>query len=282
MNSIASPEKRVANQTDLLLNAVREMRVPFGFERSFRLTHRCVLGDRYLITMDADVAEWSALQGLLTKLRYPVTELPLAYQRLAVATHVHLGIEVDQNRAWYKIYFERSGGHYSCLANQRTVVYLATKWDATESDRWVATEYSRVSYRSEGELIARIAELLGESAGMPCRDVPAWALIDDLLDLLGRRAALNDVSLLEVVEREPGRRSMDLNVYDSQLAVGELAAPLQRLCTAYEIPAVVGQRLLDVSGEETLGHVAAGRHRDGASFVTFYHGVDHELMQNER
>src|SRR5690606_21497318 len=79
--------------------------------------------------------------------------------------------------------------------------------------------------------------------------------------------------LLEVEEEGNPRRSLDLNLYDWDLAVGDVAHDLTQAVRALGIDQGKAVAELDPVLHERLGHVSAGRGRSGEPFLTVYFGA---------
>jgi hypothetical protein len=126
---------------------------------------------------------------------------------------------------------------------------------------------------------------------LPCRDrnaiaarlqtlVPAAEAPRALrcgLGLLARAAARTDARhLFLMAVDEPGnpRRSYDINVYRAELHLRDIADLVGAAATELAVPQPQVRALLERSGALALGHLSAGRGRDGEEFVTVYYGVE--------
>jgi hypothetical protein len=65
-------------------------------------------------------------------------------------------------------------------------------------------------------------------------------------------------------------RGFDLNLYDAGLRVSDSAEEVLALARVWRIEPVMVQRLLAAAGPGWLGHVSAGRGRDGQPYLTLY------------
>jgi hypothetical protein len=79
---------------------------------------------------------------------------------------------------------------------------------------------------------------------------------------------------VEAAEQGNPRRSFDLNFYKVGLRVGELRAPLSRLCKSYSIPSAKLEALLAQSAARPFGHLSGGLGRKGEDFLTVYYEIE--------
>ena len=147
---------------------------------------------------------------------------------------VHVGAEAD-GRA--KLYLEFTAG----AAPEAGLVYLAVKHDARLN-----------RYLQERDPEALLGRAVPEG---PMRQTARACL-----PLAG--------GLLRVEEEGSPRLSLDLNLADAGLTVGDLPG-LEPLLAGR------GDALSDLRGEK-LGHFAAGTGRDGQPFATIYYGGRHD------
>lgn len=75
---------------------------------------------------------------------------------------------------------------------------------------------------------------------------------------------------LDLGESDGPVRGFDLNLYDAGLYVQDVAGAVARLAEAFGIGRGLVQRLLGAAGGALLGHVSAGRGRDGQPYLTVY------------
>ncbi len=88
------------------------------------------------------------------------------------------------------------------------------------------------------------------------------------------RIEVDKLFLMRVEEPGNARRSCDLNLYQADLCLRDMADLLTVLGDEFAIPRHQIKALLDRCGALALGHIAGGRGRDGAEFVTIYYGVE--------
>lgn len=265
-----------------ILDLVKELNIDFGFERSVRLSRLCVQGDRFLVTMAAQsLLHRLAPTELLRWLRFPESLTIDAIQLLGRSTHVHIGVEEDHHSPVLKLYFEKNSGHShnhvpegwlgSNNGGRSRTLHVACKWKPMEPGRWVISNYTEPL--DEMPLTHRVQRVVSRTSD----DSPAMqSFIEAVFDVCRSRCSLGNLTYLDVTEVNNRRASFDLNLYPAALCVSELAGPLREMCKQFKLPVVVRDQLLHAVGRESLGHLAAGVHRNGAPFVTLYHGVTRE------
>jgi len=254
---------------------VEALKAPYGLEHSVKITQGTLADDRCLISVGRAALGEDAAGELLRMARaldLPrrfADELPAA---LDGADVVHFGYEAAGGRDIYKIYCEYASSVRRAMASPHrapTLVHLAYKWTPGKPDSGAVTRYTWLPYGSRIELERRLQDLVpaGEA---PRANRCAFALVARIAALAESGEAL----LLEVEEPGNPRRSCDLNVYDAELRMRDVADVIDTAMTDFAVPRARAQALLDRAAERTLGHLSAGRGRDGEEFVTIYFGVE--------
>ena len=80
--------------------------------------------------------------------------------------------------------------------------------------------------------------------------------------------------MLDVEEPGLARLSLDINVYDCDLNVGDAADLIDEASAAFGVAAAHVAEVFAPVRSKALGHLAAGLDRTGREFVTFYFGVE--------
>ena len=96
----------------------------------------------------------------------------------------------------------------------------------------------------------------------------------DLLSRACRRTPAGNLFLMAVEEPGNPRQSYDINVYQADLHVRDIADLVGSLARDFAVPLPQVHALIDRSGALALGHLAGGRGSDGVEFVTVYYGVE--------
>jgi hypothetical protein len=242
--------------------------LPFGFERSWRITRRTLLTNRYLLSTDIQSFGHEAermVEDLCRQLNMPAVYLGTIGLLLPAARFVHFGFEAGTGACWYKVYLEFAADP-DALAPR--LQHLAFKWDASGGGRSAVTRYVRYPTQNRDELLRRMADTQA-----PGSSQEPFEIAQAIVTLATDRMAPQRLQYLDVREDGSDRRSYDLNLYDSGLLLRDLKALLFRMCAHHEI----GPQTLEASYEPIqslrVGHVAGGTHRDGLGFFNVYFGA---------
>jgi hypothetical protein len=258
-----------------VIGLVETLNAPYGLERSVKITHGTLADDRCLISVgrsafgeDAGGRVLRMARALDLPARF-AQDLPAALDRADV---VHFGYETSAGRDVYKVYCEYAASARQAMAapaRMPTLVHQAFKWMPGEPDSGAVTRYTWVPYGNRIELEQKLRDLVPADAA-PRAHRCVFALV-------GRVSALaesGEALLMEVEEPGNQRRSCDLNVYDAELKMSDVADVIDAALTDFAIPQARRRAAFDPARGRMLGHLSAGRGRDGAEFVTIYFGVE--------
>lgn len=260
---------------DELIRLVESLDAPFGLERSVKITHGSLVDDRCLISLGRGAFGDDAAAGVARMGR--ALQLPDGFEAelprvLEGADVVHFGYETAAGQPVHKIYFEYVTRVRGAMASPRrdpVLVHLAFKWTPGRPASGVVTRYNWVPYRTPGELEQRLEALV------PAREAPrAHRCALALLARIGACGEEIEPLLMEVEERGNPRRSCDLNVYDAELRIAEIADLLETAVADFAVPEARRRLVFDRAAGRTVGHLSAGLARDGREFVTIYFGVE--------
>jgi len=258
-----------------VIGLVEALKAPYGLERSVKITQGTLADDRCLISVGRSALGEDAGGRLLQMARaldLPARfaqELPAALDRADV---VHFGYETLAGRDIYKVYCEYAASARRAMVSPTrapTLVHLAYKWMPGEPDSGAVTRYTWVPYGNRIELEQKL-EVLVPAEAAPQAHRCAFALVARVPAL----AESGELLLMEVAEPGNPRRSCDLNVYDAELKMSDVADVIDAALTDFAVPDARRRAAFDPARERMLGHLSAGRGRDGAEFVTIYFGVE--------
>lgn len=258
-----------------VIGLVETLKAPYGLERSVKITQGAVADDRCLISVGRGAFGDDAggrLLGMARALDLPARfaqELPAALGRADI---VHFGCETVAGGDIYKIYCEYAASTRAAMESPvrvPTLVHLAYKWMPGKPDSGAVTRYTWVPYGNRIELEQKLADLV------PAMEAPrahrcTFALVARVSALIESGGAL----LMEVEEPGNPRRSCDLNVYDAELLMSDVAGLIEATLNDFAVPQARRRAAFEPARGRTLGHLSAGRGRDGAEFVTIYFGVE--------
>lgn len=250
-----------------LHEAVRPLAGVYTRERSLRLRPGEIRANRFLLSVDRDRIRkppGPRVLHALGRLRFPPKLLPRVQQGLQEALCLHFGFEEGPRGVRFKFYVERAGLGGS---DEPVLRHEACKWDPDGAEPSAVTRYWWPGRLDAPGLRAHVEPCVRGHPALP-------ALVDSLLARALDRLPAEEISLLDVEEGDGPRRSVDLNVYDADLRVGDLGEGIRALADAFSLPRPSFEALLGQIEARSLGHLAAGSDRDGAPFVTLYYGAE--------
>lgn len=192
------------------------------------------------------------LRQMLADLGAPPEGVERLDQVQSRSRSVHFGYEPDPQGALIKCYLEFA----SDSPPLPDLTFLAVKW--RRDGRFAETRYidrDALGAAAQDDLLRDV--------------VPQGGVRDAMLNLSGLSRDQGALRFLEVTEPGSPRRSVDLNLADSGVTVGDRLQLLSALLGGGDDVA----NYLRTHAHDQLGHVAAGTTRDGAAFGTVYHGA---------
>ena len=256
---------------------MRELGAPYGHERSFKVSDRALLDDRYLLSLHKSAfgAEpWSGLMRICDALGFPGACLDAVAKHLPAANILHLGFERGADSCVYKLYLEfaarvrRDAASATAAGNEPLLVHLAFKWDPARRDGGTIARYTCQPALSAGQMAARLSAIHGErDSGAP------QSFARKLLDTATARMGEGQVFFMEVEEEGNPRRSFDINVYDAALDFAAIGPMMSDIWRHFRIPEERWRRILAAARAKPLGHLSGGIGRDGKEFLSLYFGV---------
>ena len=269
----ASPDE-AGGKAALLLNLVGGLGVPYQYERSFRLSGEGLLANRFLLTVNKRDIGGDALVRVMEicrRLDMPQRLQASAEQDFGSAACLHFGFEAGVGSMICKLYLERAippeEAERAKAKSEALLQHLAFKWDILKHADVVTRYLWHPALSAEG-MEERLSHIY--------RDDPAgvsFEIARSVVELAARRAPAERLQYLEVLEDENGRRSFDLNVYNTGMQVKDLQPMLYRMREHYGVRPGQFQALYDQIRTRALGHVAGGVHRNGRDFFNIYYGV---------
>ena len=266
-----------AEKASRLFQLVKRLNVEVGFERSFKISDNCLLGNRFLLGMRKGAIKRKPDESILdicAQLEMPEALLGYFKEKLPGANYVHFGFEENEHTCVYKAYLEFweriqkdiQGTHDT---SRPLRLHLGFKWDASDNTKGSITQYTWHPWLSLDEIFERLLQILE-----PQKYRHSLEMAKAVLGLASARIPHHDILYLEVTEEDNPRRSFDINVYRAGLQMGELYPLLLRMWQHYSIP---GEKWRDLYGRvasKTFGHLSGGIDRGGKDFLTVYYGVE--------
>lgn len=233
-------------------------------ERSFKVLPGRVLTDRVLLSYAVARTRLRSAGGLgdlQQAIGIPESAMARVAPALGDTDWLHLGYEGGDGRRWCKMYLESQRGVFTGGGGVGSVlVHRSWKWNLDDPSSVVEGQYWGTVDPVPDVVNAAIdAAVNSESiVGEVVRGVVESA-----------RARTTSSFLLEVVEFDTERRSIDLNLYPAGLVgsdVVRLVAPAIEAHGRSRSDQVMTERFLC----SRVGHIAAGQSRCGEEFLTVY------------
>ncbi len=260
-----------------LLRLVRDLGAPYGHERSFKVSHRALVDERYLLSLHKSAfgAEpWSGLLPICEALSLPGAFVDAVEKHLPAADILHLGFERGADSCVYKLYLEfaarvrRDAASAAVAGNEPMLVHLAFKWDPAHRDRGTIARYTCQPALSVEQMAARLSAIHGQPD-----DGAPQSFARKLLDTATARMGEGQVFFMEVEEEGNRRRSFDINVYDAALDFAQVGPMMSKIWPHFRIPEERWRPILASARSQPLGHLSGGIGRDGKEFLSLYFGV---------
>lgn len=243
-----------------------------GYERSFKLSRRRVLANRYLLGVQTADVGTAKLIDACRRLDMPADLLAQFEAGLAGANLVFLGFEdTESNGCIHKVYLEywdllRSRLRSGKAGEGPHLLHKGFKWYVDASERKVVTLYHCVPGLGIKEIQRRIDAMYENVPVAATRDA-----VRNIIDLAAQRQPGKRFLFVEVGESGNPRQSFDLNLYPAGLRLREVAGPIRLAARSLEVPPDKLERLIPMIADKPFGHVSGGLSRDGEEYLTIYY-----------
>ena len=252
MTALGTSTGQTAGALARIDKVLRDVDRPLLMERSVKAIGQELRTGRFLVSFPRVAlapGPSGHLRRICTELGIPAAAMQVINAVQTRAVSVHLGYEPEPGGDMHKCYLE----FLPADTAKPGLVFLAVKWRAA---RWVETRYWHRGGLSEAARTALVAKV-----------VPPGPILDTLSHFSARPECRD--RLLEIEEPASKRRSIDLNVAEAQVLIGDCAARLGGFLGGTE----AARDYLERHRSEELGHLASGTARDGTGFATLYHGT---------
>lgn len=251
-----------------LLARIEAAGVPYGREQSFKLLPGALLADRLLVGVPTSALSRHATVAMGAELGMPEAAQHMVTERFSEANAVFFATEEIGVHRVFKLYLEfwevvrrrvRAGDASPQL------LHLGFKWDSARPGHFEEAQYTCVPLLNTHDVLQRMR------AVVPA-ETPAAAvgIAQDVVRLAARVRPQAPFLYLEVSETGNPRRSFDVNLYKSGLAVADAAAQLRAAATHFEVAGERFEAVLAGMQQMPLGHIAAGCDRRGGEFFSVY------------
>ena len=260
----------VVNQ-NTLIDLVKDLFIPFSFERSFRLSGAGITTDRCLLSVNQKLIAGdacSACDAIYDALQVP-QHLSQAVERgRAEAVDLHWGIDNSPKSTIHKVYFEYPVKtlNNADAYNAPVLLHVAHKWDPNHPEQSVTTSYHLFPDLPEQQLLDRARAL--------CRS-RVFEMTSRVIRKVCELGKYSELQYIEAAEAANERKSFDLNLYGTSLRVADCREEILETAQSLSCSENKTSALLDKIGQLAAGHIAGGIHRDGKEFLTVYYGAEH-------
>ncbi len=266
-----------SEKAGLLFHLIKNLNIDYGFERSFKISKKTLLGNRFLFTMSKHSIRQDPHERILNicrRMDMPKKLLEVFNENLPSANYVHFGFEEDEKSYIYKAYLEFWTDWENEIKNKPNrsdpfLVHLGFKWDVSEPTRCVLTRYTCCPSISVENILERLSKVFySDQYRSPCE------IAKGIVKLASSRISHDKIFYVEVEEEDNPRRSFDMNMYRAKLRLQELYPLLLDMCQHYSIPSEEFRILYDQFRTKVFGHLSGGIDREGKDFLTIYYGVE--------
>jgi hypothetical protein len=267
-----------------LLKLVDDLEINYAFERSFKVSGKTLLGNRFLLAINktriAEEKRHRKIIDICRRMGMPDEFLEAFKKNLPEADTVDFGFEENERNSVYKVYLdflskwkkEAAGTPGEC---EPFVMFFGYKWDTHDPAKRALTKYvwyPSISFERINEEFSKIFQ--GQKHLEPLQ------ITKDLMDMVSKKTTHDLVYYLDVTEENGPRRSFDINIYKAGLQLKQLYPILARTCEHYTIPTETFHALYNPVRTKAFGHLSGGISRDGKDFLTVYYGLE-ENVKNQ-
>jgi hypothetical protein len=267
----------LSEKAGLLFQLVKSLDLEVGYERSFKVSEKTLLENRFLLGFSKSSIKQNPHERILDICEG--MEMPDAFiedfsEKLSEANYVHFGFEENERTCIYKVYLEFYDKIQEEIKNQANeseqfLLHLGFKWDVSDNTKHALTRYTWYRSLAVEDILVRLADILD-----PQKYRKPFEIAKGILDTGSSKIPHHDILYLEVSEENNPRRSFDINMYRAALELRELHPFLWEMCQHYSISSETFQAIYDQVKTKIFGHLSGGIDREGKDFLTVYYGVE--------
>lgn len=267
----------------MILELVDDLGINYAFERSFKVSGKTLLGNRFLLAIKKTRIEeekrHSKIIGICHRMGMPHDFLDAFEKNLPEADTVDFGFEENERNCVYKVYLDFLSKWKKEVAGtpgegDPFVMFFGYKWDTRDPGKRALTKYVWYPSVSFERIKENFSEILQGR-----KHLEPLQVAKDLIDIVSKKTTHGNVYYLDVTEENSPRRSFDINVYKAGLQLKQIYPLLARTVSHYAIPAETFHALYNPFRTKVFGHLSGGISRDGKNFLTVYYGLE-EIVKN--
>nr|WP_320190171.1 DUF3467 domain-containing protein [uncultured Desulfobacter sp.] len=271
-----------------LLHSLSGLNLKYGLERSFKLSHKRVNDNRFLLGVSKDEIPADVhkkIKEISQQLNMPAVFANTLENNLADANYIHFGYEASGTSCIYKIYLEfwEKIQRQMQKKNDRpdqVLLHLGYKWCAADNKIHALSRYTWHPWITVKDILMRIKGIFHLKKYQTPLNI-----VSNIVKLAAENMPHHDFLYLEVTEGNNPRRSFDINMYRANLTMEQLKPFLQAIFCHYNIPEEKLNGLYGPIKSEAFGHISGGIDREGKDFLTLYYGMKEagiEVRQSNR
>lgn len=251
---------------------IESLGIGCGYERSFKLSNRSLLANRYLLGIDTGDVSRKLLLDACRQLDMPHKLLEEFEDGLPEANLVFFGFEdSEQAGSIYKVYLEywdqlRQQLRAGTASGAPHLLHKGFKWYIDAPDRNVVTWYQCLPGLTIDEIQQRIESTYRDMPDAGSLDAIRW-----MIAIARRRSPGKQFLFVEVSEPGNPRKSFDLNLYPAGMRVADVAEPVRNAAASLNVPTDKLERLMSIVRSKLFGHISAGVSRAGEEYLTVYY-----------
>ena len=267
----------LSEKAGLLFQLVKNLDLEVGYERSFKVSQKTLLENRFLLGFSKSSIKQNPQERILDICEG--MEMPDAFmedfsEKLSEANYVHFGFEENETTCIYKVYLEFYDKIQEEIKSQPSeadqfLLHLGFKWDVSDNTKHALTRYTWYRSLAVEDILVRLADILD-----PEKYRKPLEIAEGILATASSRIPHHDILYLEVSEENNPRRSFDINMYRAALELRELHPILSKMSQHYSISSDTFHTLYDPVKTKIFGHLSGGIDREGKDFLTVYYGVE--------
>lgn len=266
-----------AEKANSLLRLIGSLGIQFGMERSFKMSDRSLLMNRFIIGFRKDDLPQNPDETLISifmQMGMPGRFQEDCKKQLHKTYYVHFGFEEQHDGCLYKAYLEfkttpQDGPDCAGATQEPFLVFLGFKWNPCDNGACAVTRYICHPLLSPEEIREKLSCLFDRNPGYK-----SFETAEKILDKAVTTISNNEIVYEEVSEENNPRKSFDMNLYGANLHIRDIRPFLVDIARHYSLPDDLFVSLCDRIGDKTFGHLSGGIDRCGKDFLTVYYGVE--------
>ncbi len=201
-------------QAEILFQLVKSLDVKMGLERSFKISEKTLLENRFLLGTSKEAIGQNShekIQDICVKMGMSENFLESFNENLSEANYVHFGFEQNDTTLLYKAYLEFYEKIEKEIRNQPNqsghfLLHLGYKWDASDNAKWTVTRYNWYRLLSADAIVERFSYILD-----PHRHEKLLEIANGIVSLVSARIPHQEILYLEVTDENNPRISCEIN-----------------------------------------------------------------------